>query len=101
MNKKGYHLIILTSKLEIIVLSAKSKEAARAADLLIRGEDREKAEAGNDIKKLIGSWLIDVDTGNVIEAYGLRCKNVDPEEYGYIRMNTLPNGTIDNPPLFY
>lgn len=99
MNKKGYHLVILTSKLEIIVLSAASKEAARAADLLIRGEDREKAEAG-DPKKLIGSWLIDLDTGNVEEAYGLRCRNVDPEEYGYIRMNTQPNGTIDNPPIF-
>lgn len=97
---KGYHLIILTSKLEIIVLSAKSKEASRAADLLIRGEDREKAEAGEP-KKLIGSWLIDLETGNVIEAFGLRCKNVDPEEYGYIRMNTLPNGSIDNPPLIF
>lgn len=98
--KKGYHLIILTSKLEIVVLSATSKEAARAADLLIRGEDRENAEEFGIAKKLIGSWLINLETGNIIEAYGVRCKNVDPEEYGYIRNNTLPNGTIDNPPCF-
>jgi hypothetical protein len=82
--KSDHHLILLTSKLEIVVLDADSREAARAADLLIRGEDKEKGEAGEP-RKLIGSWLVHLPTGEVVEAYGFRCRGVDPDEYGYVR----------------
>jgi hypothetical protein len=93
--KSNHHLILLTSKLEIVVVAADSREAARAADLLIRGEDKEKGEAGEP-RKLIGSWLVHLPTGNVVEAYGFRCKGVDPEEYGYVR-GQEPQGHIDDP----
>lgn len=93
--KYNHHLVLLTSKLEVVVAAADSREAARAADLLIRGEDREKFEAGEP-RQLIGSWLIHVPSGEVIEAYGFRCRGVDPEEYGYVR-GQEPNGYIGDP----
>lgn len=96
-KKDDYHLVLLTSKLEIVVLTADSREAARAADLLMRGEDREKGEQGEP-RRLIGSWMIHIPSGQVIEAYGFRCRGVDPDEYGYVR-GQEPNGHIGDPKL--
>jgi len=38
MSRERYRLVLLTSSLELMVLGADSREAARAADLLLRGE---------------------------------------------------------------
>jgi len=91
--RERFRLILLTSSLEVMVLGSESREAARAADLLLRGEDREK-EAEGEERKYIGSWIIHTQTGEVIEAYGPRCIGVDPGEYGYKRKQ-LPDGLID------
>lgn len=97
VKKSDHHLILLTSRLELVVLTADSREAARAADLLMRGEDKEKGQQGEP-RRLIGSWLVHLPTGTVVEAYGFRCRGVDPEEYGYVR-GQEPHGHIGDPKL--
>lgn len=85
MSRERYRLVLLTTKLEIMVLGADSREAARAADLLLRGEDKENSEEKGEDRKYIGSWIIHTQTGEVLEAYGPRCIGIDPGEYGYKR----------------
>ncbi len=89
MSRERYRLVLLTSSLELMVLGADSREAARAADLLLRGEDREN----NEERKYIGSWIIHAQTNEVLEAYGPRCIGIHPEEYGY-KTKQLPDGII-------